>query len=153
MLGPILVFGHIALMFVAVMISYGPTLMFMLALQSNKVENVRAVGRAVQPIVRFIPVAYAAAAVFGVAAALTIGYNLLAPWLVISYVIFVVLLILGVAYAGPATAQIGAAVADLPDGALPEEVRAKGRRFSLVETLDFVCLLVVIYVMVAKPFS
>ena len=153
MLGSVLVFGHIALMFAGAMISYGPTLMFMLALQSNKVENVRAVGRAVQPIVRFIPVVYVLAAVFGVAAALTIGYNLFAPWLVISYVLYVVLLIVGAAYAGPVTARIGAAVADLPDGPLPEEVRATGRSFSWIETLDFVGLLVVIYVMVAKPFS
>ena len=153
MLGPVLVFAHISLMFLAVTISYGPTLLFIFALRSNRVENVRAVGRAVQPVVRLIPVLFGLAAVFGVAAAVINTYNLLAPWLVISYVIFVVLLILGVAYAGPATARMGTAIADLPEGPLPEDVRASGRRFTWIEALDFLGLLVVIYVMVAKPFS
>ncbi len=154
MVGTVLVFAHIALMFVAVMMSYGPTLMFLLALRSNRVENVRAVGVAVQPVVRLIPIAYVLAAVFGVAAAVVIGHDLFVPWLVISYVLFVVLLVIGAAYAGPHMGRIGAQVAQLPDGPLPPEVRAAaGGRFVWFEVLDFAGLLAVIYVMVAKPFS
>jgi len=154
MLGTVLVFGHIALMFLAVMMSYGPTLMFLLALRSNRVENLRAVGVAVQPVVRLIPVAYILAAVFGVAAAVVIGHDLFVPWLVISYVLFVILLVIGAAYAGPHMARIGDQVAQLPDGPLPPDVRAAaGGRFVWFEVLDFVGLLAVIYVMVAKPFS
>jgi uncharacterized membrane protein len=154
MLGPVLVFAHISLMFLAVMISYGPTLMFLLALRTNRVENLRAVGTAVQPVVRLIPGAYVLAAVFGVLAAVVIGYNLLAPWLFISYVLFIVLLVIGAAYAGPHMARVGAQIADLPDGPIPAEVRsAAGGRFVWFEVLDFLGLLAVIYVMVAKPFS
>jgi len=154
MLGTVLVFAHIALMFLAVMISYGPTLMFLLALRSNRVETLRAVGVAVQPLVRLIPVSYGLAAAFGVAAAVVIGHNLFVPWLVISYVIFVVLLVAGAAYAGPHLARVGAEIAQLPDGPLPPELRAAaGGRFVWFEVLDFLGLLAVIYVMVAKPFS
>ena len=151
----LLVFAHITAMFFAVLMSYGPTLMFLLALRSRRTENVRAVGIAVRPIVRAIPVVYGVGALFGVLAALTGGYNLLSPWLVISYVLFVVLLALGAVFAGPRMNRVGEMVATAPDGPLPPDVyaAATARGFVPIELLDFAGLVAVIFVMVVKPFS
>ena len=151
----ILVFVHISLMFAAVAISYGPTLLFLIALRRGRVEGLRAVGMAVQPVTRAIPIVYGLGALTGVGAALVGGFNLLAPWLLISYVIFVVLLIIGAALAGPHMGRVGAMVAALPDGPLPAEVKAAATAngFVWIEAFDFVGLLLVIFVMVVKPFS
>jgi hypothetical protein len=154
-LGLLLVFVHISLMFSAVAISYGPTLLFLIALRSGRTESVRAVGVAVAPVVRLIPIVYGLAAIAGVSAALVNEYNLLAPWLVISYVIFVALLTIGGAVAGPRLARVGQMVGPLPDGPLPAEVRATAMSggFLWIELLDFLGLFAVIFVMVVKPFS
>ena len=154
-LGLILVWLHISLMFMAVLSSYGPTLLFLLALRSNRTENLRAVGVAVQPVVRFIPVFYGLGAVAGVSAALVFGVSLLAPWLVISYVLFVALTAFGAVLAGPRLARVGAITLEAPDGPLPAEIRtaATSGGFVWLELLDFAGLIAVIFVMVVKPFS
>jgi hypothetical protein len=154
-LGLLLVFVHIALMFAGVVISYGPTLLFLLALRSGRTESLRSVGVAVAPVVRLIPIVYILAAIAGVAAALVNQYSLLAPWLVISYVIFIVLLVIGAVIAGPRMQRVGAMVGPMPDGPIPPEVRAvaTGGGFVWIELFDFIGLFAVIFVMVVKPFS
>jgi uncharacterized membrane protein len=154
-LAGLLVWAHISLMFSAVTISYGPVLMFVLALQSGRTERLRAVTVAVQPVTRLIPVFYGLGALAGLAAALVIGFNLLAPWLVISYVLFVVLTGIGAALVGPRLQRVAAMVGPLPDGPLPDEVRAAvtAGGFLWIELLDFIGIFTVIFVMVVKPFS
>ena len=151
----ILVWLHISLMFVGTILSYGITLLFLLALRSRRTENVRSLIGTVQPAVRFIPVFYGLAALFGVWAAIAIGYNLLAPWLLIAYVLFVVLLGIGVGIVGPRVERVGALVAEAPDGPLAPETYAAATAggFLWIEVLDFAGLFVVIFDMVLKPFS
>jgi len=147
-------------MFAAVAISYGSVLLFMLALRSGRTDRVRAVTMAAQPVVRFIPIVYGAAALAGVAAAVRLVFNLLAPWLVISYVLFIVLTAIGAALVGPRLQRVGAMVGPLPDGPLPDgplpdDVRAAvtAGGFLWIEACDFIGLVAVIFVMVVKPFS
>jgi uncharacterized membrane protein len=151
----LLVWLHISLMFVGVTLSYGPSLLFLIALRSRRTENVRAVLVAVQPVVRFIPVAYGLAALFGVLAAINIGYNLLAPWLLIAYVLFVVLIGIGAGLVGPRLQRVKDMVDKSPDGPLAAETYAAATAggFVWIEVLDFAGLFLVIFDMVVKPFS
>ena len=151
----LLVWLHISLMFVGVTISYGASLLFLAALRTRRTETVRAATAAVQPVVRFIPVIYGLAGLFGILAAINIGYNLFAPWLVIAYVLFAVLLGIGAGIVGPRLARVGQMVATVPDGPLPSEVMAvsTANGYLWIELLNFIGLFVIIYDMVFKPFS
>ncbi len=153
--GLLLVFVHISLMFVAVAMSYGTTLLYLLALRRSRIEYVRAVTTAGQPLARLIPIFFGLAGLAGLSAALVTGYNLLAPWLVISYFIFVVLTIIGAAFVGPRLERVGKLVATMPDGPLTPDVRqaATGGGFLWIELVDWAGLFLVIFVMVVKPFS
>ena len=150
-----LVFLHIGSMFVAVTLSYGAELLFLVALRSGLTQNVRAVIVAVTPTVRFIPVFYGLGALFGVLTAIAAGFNLFAPWLLIAYVLFIVLIGVGAGIVGPHLQRVGAMVTGLPDGPLPPEVRsaATAGGYVWISILDFVGLFVIIFDMVLKPFS
>ena len=151
----LLLFGHISLMFAAVTISYAPTLLFLLALRSGRTEQLRAVTTAARPVVRLIPPTYGLAALFGLLTALQSGVNLLAPWLVISYVLFIVLTVIGAAIVGPHFERVGAIVGALPDGPLPPEARsaALAGGFLWIELFDFAGIFLIVFDMVVKPFS
>jgi hypothetical protein len=151
----LLLFGHISLMFVAVMISYGVTLLFLLALRSGRTEQVRGITMAVGPLPKLIPVAYGLAGLLGLLTAIVSGVNLLAPWLLIAYGLFAALVALGALVVGPRLARVGAMVATAPDGPLSAETRsvALGGGFLWLEVLDFAGLFLIVFDMVVKPFS
>src|SRR5215210_3725740 len=151
----VLVFLHISFMFIGVTLSYGPPLLFLIALRIGRTENVRSVLVAVRPVIRLIPIVYGLGALFGVLAAVNLGYNLFAPWLLIAYVLFVVLIGIGAGIVGPRLERIGEMVATAPDGPLPAEVRpaATAGGFLWIEVVDFAGLFVIIFDMVLKPFS
>jgi uncharacterized membrane protein len=100
-------------------------------------------------------VLFGVSGLFGLAAAINGGFGLLAPWLVISYVLFALLTIMGVAVSGPRMARIRRALADAPPGRLTADARALAADpvLRLVHVLDFVLLIGLVYVMVVKPFG
>jgi uncharacterized membrane protein len=150
-----LVFLHIATMFIAVACSYGPTAMFLLAIRSNRIERVRAVGIAVGPIVKLIPILFAIGALFGLAAALVVGYNLFAPWLLISYALFGIASAIGAVYTGPFGNRLTQAFGSATEGPFPPAAAAlvRNRTFLAIQVLDFAAILLLILDMVFKPFS
>jgi hypothetical protein len=83
-LTPILLFVHISLMFGAVMISLGPALVMRIAERSGQVALVRGVALESKAIGPAIPILFISGGIFGLLTAITVGYNLLAPWLVIA---------------------------------------------------------------------
>ena len=151
----LLVFLHISSMFIGVMLSFGPSSIFLAALRSRRTESVRAVTIAVRPVVRAIPVVYGLGALFGLLAAINIGYNLLAPWLLIAYVLFVALLGIGAGVVGPRLERVGGLVATEKDGPLSPAVFAAAMAggYLWIEVLNFAGLFAIIFDMVVKPFS
>ena len=95
-LTPILLFFHISLIFSAVTISFGPALIMRLAERSGQMALVRGVALASKPIGPAIPILFISSGIFGLLTAINVGYNLLAPWLVIAYVLFLVAMITGI---------------------------------------------------------
>jgi hypothetical protein len=148
-----ILFLHIATMFMAVTISYGGVIFLIVALHAGRSEAVRSITAAAKPIGRLVPVFYFTAGAFGLIAAIVNNFNLLAPWLIIAYVLFALLTILGAAITAPTIEKYGVAVAGVPDGPLPREAIAMNRRFYQVEVIDFLLLFLVIFDMVVKPFS
>src|SRR6476660_9732294 len=108
-------------MFAAVAVSYGGVFFFIVALRSGNTQPVRAMTSTAKQTARVIPILYVGGGVFGLLAAIIAGYNLLAPWLIIAYVLFVALNIEGAVFTGPAIQKIGEVVSTAPDGPLPAE--------------------------------
>jgi len=154
-LTPILLFFHISLMFAAITISFGPALVMRIAERSGQMALVRGVALASKPIGPAIPIAFISGGIFGLLTAINVGYNLLAPWLVIAYVLFLVAMITGAGINRTFLLRLAPLVQDAPDGALTEPVRAlfAEPRYQFVNILDYVVILALIYDMVAKPFS
>jgi uncharacterized membrane protein len=152
-LGLLLVFVHIALMFTAVALAYGGVVFFLVALRNRNYPNVIAIASGSKTMERLIPPMFGLAGIFGVVAAIVNGYNLLAPWLIIAYVLFVVLTVIGALSTGPTIKRIGDALAAAPAGEPTPETAQLIRRFNTIEVFDFFFLFVIIFDMVIKPFS
>jgi uncharacterized membrane protein len=151
----ILLFLHISLMFSAVTVSFGPSLVMRLAERSGQVALVRGVALASKPIGPAIPILYVSGGIFGLLTALNVGYNLLAPWLVIAYLLFLVAMITGVAINRTFLLRLAPLLQGAPDGELTEPVRAlfAEPRYRLVNVVDYIVVLALVFDMVAKPFS
>ena len=151
----LLVFLHIVSMFAAVAASYGPLAMLQLAIRHGETQTVRGVTSSARVITLSIPFFYVIGAIFGVLAALNANYNLLAPWLLIAYVLFIVLMVVGAAVIGPWAERIGKIAATSPDGPFSPELQAvvDDQRVKLVRGIDGGAVVLLIFDMVVKPFS
>jgi hypothetical protein len=102
-----------------------------------------------------IPVLYVTGGIFGLLTAINFGFNLLAPWLVIAYVLFAIAMITGITFSGRFGPRVAAATQGVPDGPLTPAVIAlfTAPSYRFVTTLDYVVLVAILFDMVVKPFS
>jgi uncharacterized membrane protein len=151
----LLVFLHVVSMFAAVAVSYGPLAVLQLAIRRGETQTVRAVTASARVVTLSIPFFYVIGAIFGVLAAFNANFNLLAPWLVISYVLFLVLMIIGAAVIGPWAERIGKVAAASPDGPFSPELQTivTDQRVRLLRGVDGIAIVLLIFDMVVKPFS
>jgi hypothetical protein len=154
-LGTFTLWLHITVMFSAITISYGPAFLADLAYRSGRVSTLRGVALAAAPLGRFIPVFYFAGGLLGLVTAINFGYNLLAPWLLIAYVLFASAIVTGIGFNAKFGPRVIQATADVPDGPLTPEITAlfTDPRYRLVTTIDYVVVIAILFDMVVKPFS
>ena len=154
-LGTLTLWLHITVIFAAITVSYGPGLLADLAYRSGRVEAVRGVALASQRLGPLIPVLYVTGGIFGLLTAINFGFKLLAPWLVIAYVLFAMAMITGIGFSRTFGARILVATADVPDGPLTPAVSAlfTDPRYRFVTALDYLVLIAFLFDMVVKPFS
>jgi hypothetical protein len=154
-LGLLLLFLHITTMISAVTISYGPALIVRFAVRTNQVAVVRGTLGSLRPIGPFIPILYVAGGIFGLLTAINFGYNLLAPWLVIAYVLWVVAMLTGVLIHEPFSRRVGPIAAAAPDGPIGGELATAlaDPRENAAYWLDYVVIVLILFDMVVKPFS
>jgi uncharacterized membrane protein len=148
-------FLHIASLFVAVSIFVGQG---MLSGVVARTGDVRALRRVLAAEDRFGPiggVVFLLGIVFGFVTALVGDFDLTQTWLVIGYVLAAFVLVNGIAYHGPRAAKLKAAAETSPDDHPSEELRAliHAPSVGIVNAIDGLAWLAIIYVMVAKPFS
>lgn len=147
-------FLHVACMFLAVSMFVGQGILVGAVVRSLDVRAIRRVTAAED---RFAPVggaAFALGIVFGFVTALTSDIDLTATWLLIGYALAVLIFVTGMTYHRGLASRIRAALASSDDEASPELRAIAGDRSGrLVNVLDALAWLGVIFVMVAKPFS
>jgi uncharacterized membrane protein len=148
-------FLHIAAMFVAVSIFVGQG---MLSGAVARTGDVRAVRRVLAAEDRFAPVGgglFLLGIVFGFITAITGDLDLTETWLVIGYVLALFILVNGLTYHRVQAEKLKAAAAAGSEDVPSAELRALAAAPSgvVMNVIDGLAWLAIIYVMVAKPFS
>jgi uncharacterized membrane protein len=148
-------FLHIASMFLAVSIFVGQGMLSGTVARSG---DVRAIRRVLAAEDRFAPVGggvFLLGIVFGFVTAIAGDFDLTQTWLVIGYVLAALILVTAFVYHIPTATKLKELADASPDDTPSAELRAFvvapiGR---VVNVIDGVLWLALIYVMVAKPFS
>jgi hypothetical protein len=148
-------FLHVAAMFAAVSIFVGQGLLEGAVARSGDVLALRRVLAAED---RFAPlggVLFLLGIAFGFITAITGGLDLTRPWLIIGYVLAAIILVNAFAYHIPTANRLKALAAASPDDAASTELRAAidapiGRVMNLIDSVVWLAL---IFVMVVKPFG
>jgi uncharacterized membrane protein len=148
-------FGHIAAMFAAVSIFVGQGMLEGAVARSG---DVRALRRVLAAEDRFAPAGggiFLLGIALGVVAAIVGGFDLTETWLVIGYVLAAIILVNAFAYHIPTANKLKALAAASPDDEPSPELRAAVAApiGVLMNVVDGVVWLALIFVMVAKPFS
>jgi uncharacterized membrane protein len=148
-------FLHIAAMFVAVSIFVGQG---MLSGAVARTGDVSAVRRVLVAEDRFAPVGgglFLLGIVFGFITAITGDLDLTETWLVIGYVLALFILVNGLTYHRVHAEKLKAAAAAGSEDVASDELRALAAAPSgvVMNVIDGLAWLAIIYVMVAKPFN
>lgn len=148
-------FLHIASMFVAVSIFVGQGMLSGAVARSG---DVRAVRRILAAEDRFAPIGgglFLLGIVFGFIAAITSDFDLTETWLLIGYALSLFILVNGLTYHRAQAEKLKAAAAAGSEDQPSDELRALAGAPSgvVMNVIDGLAWLAIIYVMVAKPFA
>jgi hypothetical protein len=146
-------FLHIASMFVAVSIFVGQGMLSGAVARSGDAPALR---RVLESEDRFAPVGgalFLLGIVFGFLTAITGDFDLTQTWLLIAYALSLFILANGLTYHRAQAEKLKAAAS--PDIEPSDELRAiaGAPSVAVMNTIDGIAWLAIIYVMVAKPFS
>jgi hypothetical protein len=149
-------FLHISLIFAGITVGYGVTLMLRVAYMSGQVGIMRGVGFAAGKVGPAIPILFIAGGVFGLLTGIASGLDLLAPWLLIAYVLFVIAMLIGFFENAATGRKLGPLLmAADPGQPIPAAVRelfdSPRARYLLV--IDVLLPFLFVFDMVVKPFS
>jgi uncharacterized membrane protein len=148
-------FLHIASMFVAVSIFVGQGMLSGAVARSGDVHAVRRILAAED---RFAPIGgglFLLGIVFGFIAAITSDFDLTETWLLIGYALSLFILVNGLTYHRAQAEKLKAEAAAGSEDQPSDELRALAGAPSgvVMNVIDGLAWLAIIYVMVAKPFA
>ena len=123
--------------------------------RSGDVRTIRIIFSMAKPLGIAVPVLLSIGGVFGLIAAIEIGFGLADPWLIISYVVFAIAMVAGGAVQGPWSEKVAKAANVSPDDAPSPELQRllRDQKAKYASWILDLLILVIIYVMVVKPFS
>ena len=154
-LGGIFIFLHIFTMFVAVALSVGTALMLQRVAATSNVTAIRTTFGAAAPLARTTSMVYGVGMLLGFIAAIVAQFNLLAPWLIITYVLVAVSMYINSRIVGKWAANVGrAAAANQGDAPSPEMQQLFSAKTATQATYaNIVIIALIVFVMVFKPLS
>lgn len=145
----VLLYLHILAMFTAVMVVMGAGVLTLIGARGGNRSVVAAITSL--PIPRVAGPLYGIGGLFGLATAFVFRYNLLAPWLIIAYVLFVLLTILGIRVSGPIFERTHEIASD--PGTTSDAFDQAMNRFRVDAVVTLIGIALIIADMVFKPFS
>lgn len=149
MLSSAFLFLHIITMFAVVVIHSGPQILTLAAARMGQPAAVVAIAGMYARTGRAVPPLGILGLLFGIVTGLTGGFNLLAPWLLIAYVLFGLLVVYGGVKSHPYIVSLGEAVRD----GRPNHRELLGRRLTVIVAVDALIYVLIIADMVLKPFG
>ena len=153
--GGIFIFLHIFTMFVAVALLVGTALMLQRVAATGNVTAIRTTFGAAAPLARTTSMVYGVGLLLGIIAAIVAQFNLLAPWLIVTYVLVAVSMYVNTRIVGKWAANVGRAAAtnqgDAPSPELQQLINAKTATQATYANIVIIALIV--FVMVFKPLS
>lgn len=149
----LLKFLHIAFIFSGIALIYGTEIVLHRISRSGDTRSIRTAFGMVRPVATLAPAIFWIGIGFGVTAGIVNGYNLLAPWLLATYVLVAFLLAAGLTITVPWMNRVGALAAAAPDGpASPElDVALHERRATALLWVSIVVDVAILALMVFKP--
>jgi uncharacterized membrane protein len=87
-------------------------------------------------------------ALAGGALAVNMGYSLIAPWLLVSYAVFLVLMLVGFGIHSPWQAKV---IAAATTGGPELDALIRSRSHRIANIISAVCVLTLLYLMTARP--
>ena len=152
---PVFKYLHIVAMFSAVATVIGTEALLHRIAHSGEVRTIRTAFSLARPMNVIAPVLFLVGVAFGLLDAITRGFDLFAPWLLIAYVLFVVMFALGGGVQGRWMERVAAAAATSDEARpSPELQRLIHDRVAAVAMyIGWLLLVGIIFAMVAKPFS
>ena len=151
----VILFLHISTIFTAMTIAYGPSLVLRIVYSTRQVAPIRTVLPVVMRIGPVLPALFGLGGLFGLLTAIAFGFDLLAPWLVIAYVLFAVMMLIGVTEQRTWPLRLARALDKTPDGPVTPEIVElfSSSRTLAFAVVDLVVVFGLIFDMVVKPFS
>ena len=151
----VFIYLHIFTMFLAVALSVGSEWILQRVAVTENVAAIRTIFGAAKPIEKAIPMVYGIGFLLGIVAAIVASFNLLAPWLLISYVLFIVSSVLGGrvvgGWAGKAEHAAAQHDGDTPSAELKALLHDQRAVQGMIANLIVIAL--IIAMMVFKPFG
>jgi hypothetical protein len=140
---------HILAMFSIVAFHSGPQFLALAAARMGQTGALGPIADLYARTGRLVPPLGILGALAGLATALTGEFNLLAPWLLIAYGLFVVIIVYGGLISAPYVLRLGEAARE----GRPNLEQLLGRRLTLIVAGDASLLVLIIADMVLKPFA
>ena len=146
-------FLHILTMFLAVASAAVPEVVLHRVARSNSVPAIRVVAGIAAGLGKLLPLFFVAGAIFGLLAAATGELDFFAPWLIASYIVFIIAMATGGALTGPWAGKMLAAAQASPDSGPSAELTAliHDRKALLGSVILMSSIVVIVFLMVAKP--
>jgi hypothetical protein len=148
MLSSALLFLHIVTMFAVVVLHSGPQILTLAAARTGQPSAVVGIAGMYARTGHAVPPLGILGLLFGIATGLTGGFNLLAPWLLIAYALFGLLVVYGGVKSFPYIVGLGKAVRD----DRPNHGELLGWRLTVIVAVDALIYVLIIADMVLKPF-
>jgi hypothetical protein len=146
---------HVVSMFLAIALAISGEQVLRRIVASRNVVAIRVAGERVKPLIAASNVSFVAGLAFGVITALTGQFDLLAPWLILSYVAIAAAFAIGLTITDPWVGRVDAAALASADDAPSPQLQAliDDRRVALGARTLMVLLALIIFLMVAKPLA
>ncbi|HEX8025905.1 MAG TPA: hypothetical protein VF484_06860 [Candidatus Limnocylindrales bacterium] len=151
----LLLVAHLGLIFTGVVVAWGPLIPVWIAFGSGHLGLVRATSSIALRLGNVFPIFYMSGGLFGLLTAIAFGKDLLAPWLVIAYVLFAIATVSGIRWTGPHLAEIAKLASEAPDGPIPTPLAMlfTSSAAKALWAFDVALVFVIVFDMVVKPFS
>jgi hypothetical protein len=151
----LLLFLHISTIFTAMTVAYGPLIVLGVVYRTREVAAIRTVLPVVMRVGPLLPLLFGLGGLFGISTAIAFGYNLLAPWLVIAYVLFAVMFVIGVTENRTWPARLAKTLETTADGPMTPEIVElfTSSRHVVITAVDLVVVFGLVFDMVVKPLS